>query len=57
MITLNPLTQAWPEDGRSAVPRMRRRVVFPAPLGPAIARIVPLSTSRLIPASALTPPG
>jgi len=35
-VTSNPATRAVPESGRSSVARMRIRLVFPAPLGPAL---------------------
>ena len=51
-----PARNSSPDDGRSRPPRMRIRVVLPAPFSPRIASTSPARTSRSTPQSAWTSP-
>src|ERR1700744_2027865 len=48
----SPKTRTSPLDGRERLARMRRSVVFPAPLRPSNARHAPLGASNVAPRSA-----
>src|SRR6476661_6337185 len=51
-----PARRALPADGLRRPARTRRRVVFPAPLGPKTARHSPARIEKVTPASALVGP-
>src|SRR6185295_18304407 len=56
VVTLNPLTSAVPEVGRSSVVSIRISVDLPAPFGPSRPKISPASTANVIPFTAVKSP-
>ena len=51
-----PATRTWPPSNPIKVDRICTAVVFPAPLGPSRAKIVPSATSRSMPSSTTLSP-
>jgi hypothetical protein len=54
--TSKPATRAVPPSGIVSVVRIRRVVVFPAPLGPRSPMIAPRGTAKLTPSTATVAP-
>src|SRR4029453_3491252 len=52
----SPLNRMRPEVGRMTPVRQLKKVLFPAPFGPMMARISPFATSKLTRLSAVSPP-
>ena len=52
----SPLNTIRPEDGRNTPVRQLKKLLFPAPFGPMIARISPRPTSKLTRLRAVRPP-